>query len=204
MKNWNQNKSLKWALVFVFLFFALFTFLKDRGYCEEVECEYMEPGKEFNYEFPDPPIPIEDEYLFQYPTVTSLAKSINLQSYECRSNWQAKPGRSAPPSASQRQKWQDEYDMHHFNGVRTYNDAYNRIWFLPNLTLRQLGRDAWVSACAMAGTKTPGQALVMAFATMLSQYGLHCLDEWDYIADKLYWSEYHFGQCAHYASLLHS
>jgi len=167
MKNWNQNKLLKWALVFVFLAFALFTFLKDRGYCEEFECEYK------------------------------------LQSYECRSNWQAKPGRNSPPSASQRQKWQEEYDMHHFNAVRTYNDAYNRVWFLPNLTMRQLGRDAWVSACAMAGTKTPGQALVMAFATMLSQYGLHCLDEWDYITDKLYWSQYHFEQCQYYANLLH-
>ena len=190
MKNWDRNKVLKWALIFVFFAFSLFTFLKDRGYCREIECKYMDIGKEFNYKFPNPPIPSEEEYLFQ--------------SYECRGNWQTKPGRNSSASASQRQNWLEEYDMHQFNAIRTYNDAYNRIWFIPNLTLRQLGRDAWVSACSMAGTKTPGQALVMAFVTMLSQYGLHCLDEWDYIADKLYWSEYHFGECVRYANLLNS
>lgn len=132
-------------------------------------------------------VPLEEEYLYQ-----------NL---ECRSSWKAKPN-SPMPARSQRQKWQDAYDDHHFNAVRTYTDAYNRVWFLPNLTWRQIGRDAWIAACAMASTKQPTAALVVAFSTMLSQYGLHCLDEWDYIQEKLQWSQYHFEQCAYYAEKL--
>ena len=204
MKNCNRNKVLKWALIFVFLAFALFTFLKDRGYCDEFECEYVDPAKEFNYEFPEQAIPVEDEYLFQYTQPYYACKSLKIQSYECRGNYTIREEYKPKPNRNQRAQWQEAYDNHHFNAVRTYNDAYNRVWFLPNLTMRQLGRDAWVAACAMAGTKTPGQALAMAFATMISQYGLHCLDEYDYIQDKLYWANYHFEQCAYYANLLHS
>lgn len=203
--DWKNSKALKWALVFVFLAFALFTFLKDRGYCDEAE--YVDPGVEFNYEFPEPPIPVEEEYQFQHydfgvkiPVKAKCAgKWVNPYDHV----WKDNPyNQNKKTPAQQRQEWQDEYDQHHYDAVRTYNDAYNRIWWLPDLTLRQLGRDAWVSACAMAGTKTVSQALVMAFATMLSQYGLHCMDEWDYIQDKLYWSNYHFDECVRLASLL--
>lgn len=36
----------------------------------------------------------------------------------------------------------------------------------------------------------------------LSSYGLHCMDEWDYIQDKLTWAQHHFEQCEYYANLL--
>ncbi len=201
--NWN-NKILKWVLVFIFLAFALFTFLKDRGYCDEHE--YIDLENEFNYEFPNPPIPVEEEFLYQYSSYQidvkpKLYKAAWKNPYD--HVWEGDPyNLNKKPNAQKRQEWQAEYDQHHYDAVRTYNDAYNRIWFLPNLTLRQIGRDAWVAACAMAGTKTPGQALAMAFATMISQYGLHCLDEYDYIQDKLKWSAYHFDQCVYYANLL--
>jgi hypothetical protein len=117
--------------------------------------------------------------------------------------YQVYTGKNKGVIRNERAEWQEAYDNHHFNAVRTYTDAYNRVWWLPNLTWRQIGRDAWVAACATAGTSTPTSALVVAFAAMLSQYGCHCLDEWDYIQEKLSWSEYHFGRCAYYASLLH-
>lgn len=149
-------------------------------------------------------MPVEEEYLYQYGSpevklrpISHSAKWVNPYDHV----WQDDP-RKPKKSEQQRKEWQAEYDQHHFDAVRTYNDAYNRIWWLPDLTWRQLGRDAWVSACAVASTKTPSAALVVAFSTMLSQYGLHCLDEWDYIQDKLYWSNYHFQQCAYYANLL--
>lgn len=132
-------------------------------------------------------IPLQEEYLYQ--------------NCDCRVPWQARPNRPLP-DRSQRQKWQDAYDDHHFNAVRTYTDAYNKIWWLPNLTWRQIGRDCWVSACGLAATNSPTQALIVCFSTLLSQYGLHCLDEWDYIEEKLSWSKYHFDQCVHYAGLL--
>ena len=176
MKNSTRNKILKWAIFFALFFFGLFCYMKDYGYCSE--------------------------YSQSYELHMPLEKEFQLQHYECRSQWGGRHPQQ--PSQSQKVKWQEAYDNHHFNAVRTYNDAYNRVWFLPNLTWRQIGRDAWVAACSMASTKSPTAALVVAFSTMLSQYGLHCLDEWDYIADKLYWSQYHFEQCQYYADLLHN
>lgn len=171
-------RLFKWLIFLALFLFGLFCYMKDYGYCAEPQ---------FSYSYH---VPLEDEYLYQ--------------NYECRSNWQAKPGRQQAPSHSQRQQWQEAYDNHHFNAVRTYNDAYNRVWWLPDLTWRQIGRDCWVTACALASTKTPSTALVVAFSTLLSQYGLHCLDEWDYINEKLYWAQYHFEQCALYAGKLNS
>lgn len=195
--DWKKSKALKWAIFFVLFFFGLFCFMKDRGYCDEVTATSLEEFEDFLKDR----VPVEDEYLYQYPSEPCIAKSIKLPSYECRNNWKPTPIQTTP-SPSQRQKWQDAFDMHSFNAIRTYNDAKDCVWWLPNLTWRQWGRDAWVAACAMASTKTPCQALVVAFSTMLSQYGLHCADQWDYIEDKLYWSEYHFNECIKYAQLL--
>lgn len=202
MKNWNQSKLLKWAITLAMFLFGLFCFLKDRGYCEE----YWNAGEEFGYEFPYPPVPVEYEYLYQDHISREF---INLDNYCAKwvnpydHVWEGDPRKiHNKTKAQERQEWKDAYDQHHFDAVRTYNDAYNRIWWLPNITLRQLGRDAWIAASAMAASKTPNQALVIAFSSMLTQYGLHCLDEWDYIQDKLYWSNFHFEKCVYYANLL--
>lgn len=199
----NKSKALKWAIFFALFFFGLFCFMKDKGYCAEIEfncaeIEFEEIIIEQPEDFFKDRVPVDQEYLFQYPDFSPpefQAKNL-IKSYQCRTQYGKVDNRA------QRQKWQDAFDMHHFNAIRTYNDAKDCVWWLPNLTWRQWGRDAWVAACAMASTKTPCQALVVAFSTMLSQYGLHCADQWDYIEDKLYWSEYHFNECIKYAQLL--
>jgi len=178
---WYQRKWLKWLIFFTLFFFGLFCFMKDKGYCSELNYQNFS----LNDDFFKGRVPLDEEYLYQFPN------------YECRTYY----GKT-PDSRAQRQKLQDAFDMHSFNAIRTYNDAKDCVWWLPNLTWRQWGRDAWVAACAMASTKTPCAALVVAFSTMLSQYGLHCADQWEYIEDKLYWSEYHFNECIKYAQLL--
>lgn len=175
--NWNKSTVLKWAITLILFLFGLFCYMKDYGYCDEY-------AHYFGIH-----VPVEEEFMFQH--------------YESRSNWQSKPGRQHYTPQSQRYEWQEAFDNHNFNAVRTYQDAYNRVWWLPDLSWRQIGRDAWVAACSTAGGNSPSARLVIAFAAMLSSYGLHCLDEWDYIQDKLYWSQYHFEQCAYYAGLLH-
>lgn len=198
--DWKNSRALKWAIFFALFFFGVFCFMKDKGYCEDYYESQVTIEEEVN--FMDDGLPIEYEFLFQEGKCESflhphVAKYVNPYTHV----WKDDP-RKKQPSAAQRAEWQEAYDNHHFHGVRTYTDAYNKVWWLPNLTWRQLGRDAWVAACSMASTKTPGAALVVAFSTMLSQYGLHCLDEWDYIQDKLYWANYHFEQCIYYAKLL--
>ncbi len=193
-----SDKFLKWMIFLVLFLIGLFCYVKDHGYCEEDIHSIYEIHE--GYEFLGPTVRVDREYLFQYPYVQSkeqcLRKWVNPYEHQW-DNPQQKKG------YKQQKEWQEAYDSHHFEAVRTYQDAYNRVWFLPNLTLRQIGRDCWVSACAMASTKTPNAALVVAFSTLLSQYGLHCLDEWDYINDKLTWSQYHFEQCAIYSAKIH-
>lgn len=176
-------KSVKWVVFFTLFFLGLFCYMKDRGYCNQYPLFY---------------VPIEKEFLYQH--YDDHNDYHNDRGFKARSPW----GRNhnQQPARSQRLKWQDAYDMHHFNAVRTYNDAYDKIWFLPDLTWRQVSRDFWLAACAMAATKEPNAALVAALIILVSQYGLHCLDEWDYIQEKLQWSQYHFEQCAYYAGLL--
>lgn len=123
------------------------------------------------------------------------------QHYNGKSAWNARQG-SGSQSGNTKQDWKDAYDYHHLQAVRTYTDAYNRIWWIPDMNLRQIGRDAWIAACSTAGGNTVNARLVIAFAAMLSSYGLHCLDEWDYINDKLNWSQYHFEQCSYYSNLI--
>ena len=120
---WNESKLLKWALVLALFLFGLFCFMKDRGYCHEYEQEYINVGKEFNYEFPNPPVNVEDEYLFQYPNITTkypTGKWVNPYNHVWDNPQQ-------PKNPNQRKIWQEAYDQHHYDAVRTYNDAYNRI-----------------------------------------------------------------------------
>ncbi len=144
-------------------------------------------------------MPLQEEYLYQFPNEYSYTLDTSNDSAKYVNPYHVKPA-----SPAQRQKWKEAFDMHNFNAIRTYNDAKDCVWWLPNLTWRQWGRDAWIAACAMASTKNPCAALTVAFTTMLSQYGLHCADQWDYIEDKLYWSEYHFNECVKYSKFLNS
>ncbi len=194
---WNDSKSLKWGITILLFLIGTFCMLKSYGYCDKNEFDYPQYDfkKEFNYIFPDPPIPVEEEYLYQFSPNQQAMQFI--ESFSKRTNY-GKPQNKH----TMRAYWQQEYDFHHCEGVRTYNDAYNRVWYLPDLSWRQLGRDAWVAACGTAGGSNPSARLVIAFSTLLSQYGLHCLDEWEYIQDKLYWSRYHFEQCIYYANQL--
>jgi hypothetical protein len=127
-------------------------------------------------------IPHTQEYLFE---------NIELRSHGHRR-----------PTGQQRIQWQEEYELHLFHAKRTYEDAKNRVWYLPNVTWRQRGREAWNAAFATVGATTPQLKLVLAVSSLLCQYGLDCMDEWEYIEEKLYWSEYHFKECEKYQELL--
>jgi hypothetical protein len=196
-KNWNESNSLKWGITIALFLVGLFCMLKSYGYCCENDYEYTQYQyfNEFDYIFPEIPIPVEEEYLRQFSPASRALQ--HLDSHQGRTNY-----KKTQSKHEQRHYWGQEYDFHHCEAVRTYNDAYNRVWWLPDLSWRQLGRDAWVAACGTAGGSNPNARLVIAFATLLSSYGLHCLDEWEYIQDKLYWSKFHFEKCAYFANLL--
>jgi hypothetical protein len=96
----------------------------------------------------------------------------------------------------------DEYDFHMYHAIRTYKEAKEKCWWLPNISDRDRARMAWTTAVSMAVAPTPQLRIVVAVTQLLIQYGLDCIDEWHYIEEKLYWSEYHFRECEKWAAKL--
>ena len=108
------------------------------------------------------------------------------------------------PSRAQKEKYKEQYDFHLFNGIRTYEDAKSKCWYLPNINDREKAKYCFTSAIATIGSSSPTAKLVVAISSLLTQYGIDCLSEWEYIENKLYWSNYHFEMCDHYYQLIYS
>lgn len=45
---------------------------------------------------------------------------------------------------------------------------------------------------ALLAPADPRSRIITALITTLVQYGLDCSEEWHYINNKLYWSQYHY------------
>lgn len=95
-----------------------------------------------------------------------------------------------------------KYLFHKENGDRCLEDAKNRCWYLPNLTDRDNARYCWSNAAALLYPGTPVSKVVAVIITTLTQYGIDCNGEWDYIHTKLYWSQYHYEMMEFYKGLI--
>ncbi len=125
------------------------------------------------------PMPVSHEFYFQ--------------DYQARRKIGDKPFGNV--SREQKAKWQEEYEFHMFHAIRTYNDAKEKCWWLPSPGDRDIARMCWTTAISTVVAPTPQLKIVVVVSQLLIHYGLDCIDEWYFIQDKLYWSEYHFNQC---------
>lgn len=107
-----------------------------------------------------------------------------------------------PPTLAQRQAWQEKYDFHLKNGIRCYNEAKDKAWYLPNLTDREKARYCYTSLSAVTLCTSACSACAAAIITLFTQYGLDAIDQYHYIENKLNWSRYHFDMCDHYHALM--
>jgi hypothetical protein len=96
-------------------------------------------------------------------------------------------------------------EFHKGESQRIYEEVKDRCWWLPTLDDRQKARRMFqliipaVSACGITGK------IVATGYTLFGQYGLDCLDEWDWIQNKWHWLEYHADQSEFYERyLIHS
>lgn len=99
-------------------------------------------------------------------------------------------------------EYNDKISFHRENGWRTYNDAKDKCWWLPDHDHRDNARYCWTGAIALLAPNTPQSKVVACILVWLCQYGIDCLDEWDYINNKMYWSQYHFEMMEFYEDLL--
>lgn len=98
--------------------------------------------------------------------------------------------------------YQDKCKFHKENGERTYADAKIKCWYLPDLTDRQNARYCFTAAIALLSSGSPMSKVVTSTLTVLTQYGIDCLEEWEYINNKLYWSKYHYEMSEFYQEVL--
>ena len=103
---------------------------------------------------------------------------------------------------SKKREWQEAYELHQFHAVRTFNNAKDKCWYLPRTTDREKARYCFTSVMSSLGAATKKGKLVNSLVTLLINYGLDAMDEWDYIREQLNWSEYHYEQCEFYQNLL--
>lgn len=98
--------------------------------------------------------------------------------------------------------YQKKMKFHQENAQRTLDDAKARCWWLPDLTDRDNARYCWTSAIALLAPGAPHYKGVAVILNILLQYGLDCSDEWHYINEKLYWSQYHSEMADFYEEII--
>ena len=143
----------------------------------------------------------DSEYAYEYNIAFSrIRKNVDYS----RRIYQTPMNRNQIQEVSKEKiaEWKREYDFHKKEGDRTYNDAKDRCWWLPNVNEREQARYCFVSAIGLLGNGTPCSKLVSCVTALLAQYGLDAISEYHYINNKLYWSEYHFSMAELYWDLI--
>lgn len=101
-----------------------------------------------------------------------------------------------------KKEWKEEYEMHKREGQRCYDEAKEKCWWLPDVSDRKRARDCYQAFIASLGGATLTGKLVLSLLSLLTSYGLDCIDEWEYIEYKLNWAKFHFELCDHFEKLL--
>lgn len=103
---------------------------------------------------------------------------------------------------AQLQKAEQERDMHKSNAERTFKDAQDACWWLPNTSDRKKTRELFtITINTMLASDTRSKLIAM-LTTSLIFYGMDCLDEWEYINNKLFWARYHWEMYEFHVELI--
>lgn len=94
-------------------------------------------------------------------------------------------------TVDEREFYQKKLNQHQYDAERTWNNAKNKCWYLPNISNRNSAKNAFAAVMASFGGSTPMSKLVCSLIGLLTSYGLDCIDEWYYIEEQLQWCQYH-------------
>ena len=92
--------------------------------------------------------------------------------------------------------------FHKENGDRCLADAKERCWWLPYIPAREKARYCCTNLAIFASPGEPRSKIITALINTLIQYGIDCQDEWHYINNKLYWSQYHYEMMEFHQQLI--
>jgi hypothetical protein len=99
-------------------------------------------------------------------------------------------------------EWEREYKFHEKQGMKCYEVAKSRCWYLPKPSDKEMAEGCFITAMSMVAGSDPRSKIVAATITSLTQMGIAMMDEWNLIQHNLYWANYHFELCDFYANLL--
>lgn len=89
----------------------------------------------------------------------------------------------------------EKIEFHRGEANRIYEEVKDRVWYMPNLDDREKAKRVFSmigpAVLVEGGVKKKSAAM---FIQLALEYGLDCMDEWDYISNKWHWVEYHTDQ----------
>lgn len=91
----------------------------------------------------------------------------------------------------ERAYYEKKREFHKENAERTFKNAKNACWYLPRISDREKARTCYQAAAGTVFTSTPQSKIIIVLTTLLIEYGLDAMREWDYIEDQLHWCQHH-------------
>lgn len=88
----------------------------------------------------------------------------------------------------------EKIDFHKGEAQRIYDEVKDRLWYAPGLDHRDIAKKIFSllgPAVMVEGVKKKTAAMGLE---LFIEYGLDCMDEWDWISNKWHWVEYHTDQ----------
>lgn len=121
-------------------------------------------------------------------------------SAEAREEWNPKHRREGVPTI---EECVEKIEFHRQEAMRIFEEVKDRVWWMPNLTDREKARRMFNSIipAILAQGGVTGKIAAVGL-TLFGQYGIDCMDEYDWIENKWYWCTYHAEMADFYESCL--
>lgn len=96
----------------------------------------------------------------------------------------------------------EKIEFHQKEAKRLYQEIKDRCWWLPCLDDRKKARKLFNLITPVVAASGITGKVVGTLVVGLGDYCLDCMDEWNYIENKLHWLEYHTEQAEFYENYL--
>jgi len=105
-------------------------------------------------------------------------------------------------SPNERARYVDAINYNEQQAIACYDQAKIKCWWLPDLSDRNRAQYCFNSFMATLAASTPMSKCIHALISMLTNYGLDCLYEWNNINQLLLRSQYHYEMKEFYETVL--
>ena len=98
---------------------------------------------------------------------------------------------NAELTSQQRYFYLEKCEWHELQAEKAFRNAEDLVWYMPQSTNKEKAQSCFATAIACVSASTPQSKIVATISTLLLNYGLYCMDEYDRIQEFLYKARYH-------------